>query len=304
VGGVIFREGGTDNDTIGGQRVPIDVAITGLTITNGQSPYRPSVPSLPGGGGVYVSNYASLTLISSNVSSNRVTGNDGNGGGIYNAGTLTLIGSSVSGNSARVNGAGIDNDATEGGGTLTVTANSAISNNNGDGPPNQDPSPFGAGIYNNAGTVTITASAVTGNRVSGLSVGGGGIYNGGYLAISSSSISGNSSFSNSGSNSQGGALLNRGLAIVTLSTLNSNQATGGFGFDNRGGAILNGGTLSLTSCTLSSNYVQNIGGGGGGGGIWNRGRLTIEMSTFANNSAWQGVGCSWTPEVRPFRMTL
>lgn len=60
--------------------------------------------------------------------------------------------------------------------------------------------------------------------------------------------------------------------------------TPGFNFSsNNGAAIYNVGTLSLNDCLFSENHAPN---GGGGGAIYNiNGTLTINNSSFSNNSA-------------------
>jgi hypothetical protein len=137
----------------------VQVTLTGMTITGGDG-YESNDGRFwqyaTDGGAIL--NFATLTLQSCTVFNNTayVGGTRSEGGGIYNGGTLALSGSTVSSNGAG-NGGGIYNAVT--------------------------------GIYNGAGNLTISSSTVTGNTAYGE---GGGIYNGGTLAVSYSTLTGNS----------------------------------------------------------------------------------------------------------------
>jgi hypothetical protein len=203
------------------------------------------------GGGLYVTG-GSLTVASSPIASNQVTGGAGGangcagsraGGGLYivsNVGTATVTGSTLASNF----GAGIVD-----GGTLTV-CNSTVSGNSDGG-------------ISNGGTLTVSNSTVSGNS-------GGGIVNSGTLAVSNSTLSNNSA------NDAGGGIYNVGTLTVTGSTLSNNSA---FSY---GGGIYNwfGGTLTLTGSTLSGNSTNYQ-----GGGIYNETTLTVSNSTLSNNSS-------------------
>ncbi|GAX41034.1 hypothetical protein NIES4075_20020 [Tolypothrix sp. NIES-4075] len=100
---------------------------------------------------------------------------------------------------------------------------------------------------------------------------GGGIYNGGTLTLTNSTLAGNSA-----SAGGGGIFNNNGILTLTNSTLAGNSASGG------GGGIYNDdGTLKLTNSTLAGNSTNS----GGGGGIFNNGTSTVSNSTLADNSA-------------------
>ena len=129
-------------------------------------------------------------------------------------------------------------------------------------------SPNGGGI-NNAGTVTITNSTLSGNSATN----GGGIYNSGTLTIANSTLSGNSAV-------QGGGIHNNsGTLTITNSTLSGNSAsTGGVG-----GSLYNAGTLTISNSTLSGNSATN------GGGIYNHNTGTLNYSnTIIANSTVGG----------------
>ncbi|SIO55552.1 hypothetical protein SAMN05444166_5109 [Singulisphaera sp. GP187] len=142
--------------------------------------------------------------------------------------------------------------------------------------------------------VAISGLTISGGRVSAES--GGGIANHGTLAITDSTLSGNSAGFN------GGGIDNYGTLAVTRSTLSGNSARyGAGGIDNStlhgtvkltqsilsgnsagtGGGIGNStGTVTITNSTLSGNSaVYN------GGGISNAGTVTVTHSTLSDNSA-------------------
>ncbi len=141
----------------------------------------------------------------------------------------------------------------------------------------------GSGSYGNFSVFTVN-SGVTGAAIANLTVtdgsasDGGGIVNYGTLAVSNSTVSGNSA-----SGLGGGGIYNDGTLTLTGSTVSGNSATGASG---QGGGIYNenGGTLTVTGSTFSGNS------GGAGGGIYNDGTLTVSNSTFSGNSATAGGG--------------
>ena len=134
----------------------------------------------------------------------------------------------------------------------------------------------GAGI-DNAGTLTVTDSALSGNTATSYGEGGGGIDNTGTLTVTSSTFSGNAA-----TNGDGGGIDNVGTLTVTSSTFSGNAATNG-----DGGGIDNVGTLTVTSSTFSGNTSTF----GAGGGIYNNtGTLTVASSTLSGNSAEYGGG--------------
>jgi hypothetical protein len=171
--------------TIGANNANIDVTLSGMTITNGET---------IGGGGIF--NYGTLNL--NNV---LVTGNTakGYGGGIENyEGTVNLnAGSWITGNTAAADGGGIYNER----GTVNMYTGSTIDYNtveyggygggisNGDGDSgyggtvnmnggsitDNTAGYYGGGIYNYEGTVNLNAGSIVGNTAT--SGYGGGIYN-------------------------------------------------------------------------------------------------------------------------------
>jgi hypothetical protein len=166
--------------------------------------------------------------------------------------TLSLNAVTVSNGFTAFSGGGIANA-----GTLTLT-NSAVFGNTATN--------NGGGILNiNAGTLTLINSTVSINTASDA---GGGILNfDGTLTIIDSTLSGNSA-------GGGGGIANEGTATLTNSTLSGNSA----GVD--GGGIFNGGTAILTNTTLSGNSA-----GTRGGGIYNLDTLTLINSIIANSAS-------------------
>jgi predicted outer membrane repeat protein len=177
------------------------VALSGLTISNGNAPVAPGVGT-GGGEGGGILNHGTLTVSGCTVSNNYAPGY---GGGIYNDGTLTVSGCTVSNNYAQFFGGGIYND-----GRLTVTGG-IISGNH---------SSRGGGIYA-YGTMTISGCTVSGNSVDDV---GGGIWNGGTLTVTGSTISGNSALLGGGF--EGGGIYNAGTtaALTVLDSIFSSNS--------------------------------------------------------------------------------
>jgi len=132
---------------------------------------------------------------------------------------------------------------------------------------------------------------------------GGAIENLGTLAITNSTISGNTA-SGGGvfPRAYGGGLYNLGSATISSSTFDNNTAEavdGASPFTLVGGAAISNGTLyagavsptlSLTASTISNNYAAAVADGASliyGGGIYAAlGTTTITNSTLSGNSAY------------------
>ena len=179
-----------------------------------------------------------------------------------NSGASALFsGVSISHGYTSDSGGGILNN-----GTLTVTSCSLSGNT----------AQYGGGIYNENGSVTVTNCILSGNSVNAMGS-GGGIYNDGWLTVTSSTLSGNASTQDGG-----GGIGNEGMLTVTNCTLSGNFTTQ----DGDGGGISNSGTLMVMSSILSGNSADS------GGGIDNfpSGTLTVMSSTLSGNSAPLGGG--------------
>jgi hypothetical protein len=129
--------------------------------------------------------------------------------------------------------------------------------------------PHGGGV-NNAGTLTVTDSTISGNRafITGCDgdcvVEGGGIYNTGTLSVIGSTIGSNST------------------SIECFIQCHKGEL---------GGGIFNIGTLlKVNDSTISGNLVNTVYPHGAGGGIWSSGVLTINNSTISTNAAGDGGG--------------
>jgi uncharacterized repeat protein (TIGR01451 family) len=133
------------------------------------------------------------------------------GGGIFNEGTLTLSDCAVRNSTSYDTyneGGGIYNDSS---GILTLNRCEVIGNK----------AYSGGGIYNNGGSVSLNNSAVSGNRLTSGSS-GGGIKSSGTLILNNSTVSGNRG--GSGGGVYGNATLNN-------STITNNIGSNGGGFN-------------------------------------------------------------------------
>ena len=211
------------------------------------------------GGGVYVSAGSTVTVTDSNVNNNNA---NQNGGGIWNAGVLTITNAGVTTNTAALNGGGVYN---ENGGTVSISSAGIGPNNVADN---------GGGIWNN-GVLTITSAGVTTNTAS---ADGGGIYNAsnGTATLTTAGVS-----DNQAPNGSGGGIYNDGTLNVTGSGVDANQAAFGGGIYNG----LGGATASLTSAQVNGNSATQQ-----GGGIFNNGTLDVNGARVNNNSAGQAGG--------------
>jgi serine/threonine protein kinase len=151
-------------------------------------------------------------------------------------------------------------------------------------------------FINNEGTLSLTNSIISGNKVSssGSFTCGGGIYNGGKLSLGNTLVTHNRVFGSksiSGDSSLtlcGGGIFNDTPATLTLtnSTVSENIASGGTTKFICGGGIYSSGTLVLTNSTVSENSASAGGSGSDcSGGIYNDvGTLTLTNSTISDNT--------------------
>jgi hypothetical protein len=207
------------------------------------------------------------------------------GGGIFNTGQLTLNNSTVADNTANTGG-GIYNCGGllgfDCGGVATLTLNnSSVSDNvvtNGNG----------GGIFNDQHAVmALSNSTVSGNTAGG----GGGLVNNGTATVIKSTLSGNTGFSggaiNNGVNNDGSGVPTASLTISN-STLQGNTAT------LLGGAVTTSGSLTIDHATVSDNSAGPFTGfgfvdAGFGGAIFIFSQATtVSNSTFSNNPATSG----------------
>ena len=272
----------------------VEVAISGLSIINGEEPdeygggiydqhagnLRLQDVSITGcvaeyGGAVYKDGDGTIEIVDSTISDNYA---EESAGALYNngVGDLIITNSTFDGNSANGNGGvgELSND-----GNVTITG-STFSNN--------------TSLYGKGGALYITTD-VTGNvSISGstfsdndaLYGGGGAIYtdNVGSFTISSSTFSGNYSAS------WGGALYmgSTGQVITITDSLFVDNSSA-----YEGGAVDFDAADQIVTIN-NSTFVDNA-SGSDGGAIWKEegGSLTINMSTITENSSVTDGGGVW-----------
>jgi hypothetical protein len=119
----------------------------------------------------------------------------------------------------------------------------------------------------NLGLASVTECRISGN--SSGSIGAGGIYNDGTLALSRSVVSQNAGFA-------GGGIVNDATMSIVESSIMGNSTT------HSGGGILNQGSMAVVRSALSENRAAN-----GGGGVYNvgLGALSLVNSTLIRNTA-------------------
>ncbi|MEQ1703788.1 MAG: right-handed parallel beta-helix repeat-containing protein, partial [Ilumatobacteraceae bacterium] len=239
----------------------LDVTISGLTLTGGQSPTGGAIQNLD----------ENLTL-DSMVLDNNVASGDGNGdgGALWADGfnmTVTIRDSVMSGNTAQRNGGAIYVEDTGGPFTIERTVirdNSAVDD--------------GGGIYfyDPDESVSITDSTISGNDADG---DGGGIFlydtDGGPFTIERTTISGNTA-------SSGGGMFLYG-PNDTVNVVNS-TITGNSALTNSGGGVYlynGGGLLSFEHSTIAGNVAAAV----GGNFFINSGYLTLDHAVVADGSA-------------------
>jgi CSLREA domain-containing protein len=132
-------------------------------------------------------------------------------------------------------------------------------------------------IINSGATATLYGLTIANGLTTSGTFGGGGIYNDGTLTLMASAVSGNQSTGGG----PGGGIDNAGTLTVTGSTVSGNTAAN----SEEGGGIFSGGTLTVTDSTFANNTVTGDGIAAGGGGIANYGSFTLTSSTVSGNSA-------------------
>jgi hypothetical protein len=293
------RGGGILNN---GGRVTLDDVVVQNNGAQGGDAAMLSTPGYNASGGGIYSTGGALTLAGATIANNQVVGGRGgnpnahnpagdggagSGGGLYaTGGSLDIADSMIASNHA-TGGRGGDAYSTspsyynvfggngQGGGlyvygsSLSI-ASSTLANNQAIG----GAAPYYRGVagagqgggLENAGTLTVSNSTLSGNTASGTGSfaqgSGGGIYNFGTLTVSNSTLSGNTaSASGSDVSASGGGIYNFGTLTVSNSTLSGNTATGsGGGIYTR---LLGTQPVTLTNVTLTANWAGSTGRGGG-----------------------------------------
>lgn len=266
------------------------VLLRNMTLRDGR------VDNQRAGGGLRTEPASTTTLVNVVVGQNVA---DGNAGGILNRGTMTIRESAITGNETL--------NAADGGGGIftsgTLTVEDTLIGGNIANPVNAS-SP-GGGIHIAPGSsATITRTVVENNR-GGL---GAGIFGGGPLDVSFSTIRGNDSrdgaineglgggiacmasaqcrlertlvTANSADQSGGGAVVFGDLTVVE-SIVDGNTARFGAGISSVGATT--GGSLRVESSTIAGNTADES-----GGAISSSGDVMLINSTLAGNSATDG----------------
>ncbi|HBO43663.1 MAG TPA: hypothetical protein DD670_06980, partial [Planctomycetaceae bacterium] len=262
----------------------LNVAISGLTITNGREDIGGGILSqfatlvladmaiidsrASEYGGALCSIGGSVSIVSSTIEGNQA----GGGAGVYSTGALTIEGSSVATNTAEGPGGGIYSE-----GSLTI-GHSVVSLN--------VAGSWGGGVN---GVGTFTDSVVADNRAGSR---GGGVYGGGTFV--NCTVSGNRVTSSVAG--YGGGIFTTVAGILVDCVLSGNTSRG-----LGGGIYCSGKPLWITRSTITDNVSEK-----GGGGICHEGlqRIFIENTLIANNSASQDGGGVYAPQGSGGSITL
>jgi hypothetical protein len=153
------------------------------------------------------------------------------------------------------------------------------------------------GGISNAGKLTMTDSAITGNAVTTGTTVGGGLSNSGTATLSYVTLADNTASGGDGA----GGIYNSGtvtLSNVTLSDNTGSTGTGYYGTASVSGGLYNdtAGTATLTDVTVSDGSATVTtaiaGNGAAGGGIYNAGTETLTNVTLSGNTALAHDGSS------------
>ncbi|HLN28714.1 MAG TPA: DUF4214 domain-containing protein [Gemmataceae bacterium] len=185
--------------------------------------------------------------------------------------------------------------------SLSLT-NSIVTGNTADSSAGST-SEYGGGIDVTSGSVTLTNSQVTDNRLLGSRDLGGGIYAGSGctgVTLTNSSLSGNT-----GSSGGGGLEMVTGAANLTVTgcTISDNVAANGF-TDGGGIAAETTGAVTISDSSITNNSCM---GNGGGGGVAIFGAstssITFSQDTVTGNQVVNGYGGGIDDEI-PCPMTV
>ena len=187
-------------------------------------------------------------------------------GGLTLAKNLRLVGDSNEGSATIVRGAGDASVVKVTTGTITLQ-NLRLTGGGGDG----------AGLYIEAGTVSLIGCAVSGNTATSGSY--AAIFNHGYLQLTNSGVSGNKA-------GDGGGINNLGSLRLTNSVISGNSGLVGGGIFNYGGNVLFDNASRVTGNTASVN----------GGGIYIDGGV-VTLASSANVSGNTPNNCDGSPAI-------
>ena len=242
----------TDSDDV--------LTIAGLTLTGGNQ-----TESAADAGGSAIRNAGRLNVVQSRITDGTASGTNA-AGAIFNAprGSVHVLSSQIDNNhDGGLGGAGFFNQG------LASIVDTRIESN---------VATEGGGIYNDGGTLLVSASQITGNSATGGS--GAGIFSqNGRLRVEESNVD-----DNTATDSGGGLFSQSDSLAVWKSDFSGNQA-------RRGGGIAgDGSTISIAESNFISNDAVNGGQAFGGAIDVNQGTAVIRHSTLDSNSASQGGG--------------
>jgi hypothetical protein len=240
-GGLSFAGYGGDGAGIyfdGGNNANGTLTITNSILSGNSTGYGGSgsnLDSYQGDGGGIIAWRATTIISGSTISGNIAY----YGSGISNYGVATISGSTISENLGSF-GAGILNVN-----SMEITE-STISANTGD---------KGGGILNKS-MMTLHDSTVSDNTAS---YGGGGIYNGGTITLTNTTVSGNMADTSNSGSGFGGGLANSGTMTVQHSTITGNTAPVGRGSGVSSDGYVGGNTSTeIRSSIIAGNTNSDV----------------------------------------------
>lgn len=216
--------------------------------------------------------------LNANVAGPAGSASPGNGGGLHvtGAANVSITVGTVRNNRAAREGGGLWN----GTGTMVVD-DVSITANTASGPAADD---GGGGIFNAGGLVQVDGGTISENKATGASGSGGGIHNRGFLEVTGTTLSGNTSNrAGGGIEDVGDALVEKAAGLpdyttlldnVTLANNNAGTAPG-----NGGGLHSGGGNVAVGGSAVTGNIAVE------GGGLWGSGIMDIEGTTISDNTA-------------------
>jgi fibronectin-binding autotransporter adhesin len=238
--------------------------VKGCTIQNNSAVYF--------GGGIYASGFTGLSISSSVIEGNQVTGTGSRaaGGGLCIGGTshATIIGTKILNNSAIGSGGYGGGVASKEAATLDM-ASCTVSGNS---------STAGGGVYTaGPGNVKITGGTFSGNKTTAGAGGGMDLISDGLITVTGVKVNGNL-----GAGGGGGIAVDSTGAIVLDGIIASNNVS----YANGGAISVHGGDNRVQGDTIFDNVAAEDGGGiyfSGAGGI-------LSDHVFGNAAAVEGGG--------------
>ncbi len=294
-GGAVANEGGT-------------VTMTNVLLNNNSAQGRPTQTAY---GGAIFSNGGELDLTNVVVAGNKALGGDGTSGlempEPASAGNADGGGLYANGSVVNISGSTFSNNVVQGGqGAAGKVGASSVSNGTKVASAGQNGSNGGSGaggaIFDQASTLTIDNTQITGNSVTGGAGGMGGVggiggTQFGYFGQQYPTfIAGAGGNGGGGGNVQGGGLYAvSGTVSLGNSTISSNQLQAG-----PGGSGGEGGRIFFNTGKSGSGGAGGAGGNAQGGGIFQGGdTLDLEVVTVTMNSATGGAaGVAGGPGLR------